>query len=470
MTALRLSTALVLAITGCFLDRGSPDRGDPHIPDPGQDPPPGDGGNGPPKIRRGPQTMSDVHVEPGGERVWLVHSSVANVDASPEVKTAHLAVYTPATGEIADVVDTTGTLGKKILFLGEGRVLYVTARGTREDVFVTVDTVARRPLAQHTVPGNREDFRVSPSGRGVLSIERGDGRLHLLDTASLVDRALPLELIDPDGVAWAPGEDLLYALRLVPGAIQLVRYDLRTADLGQPLPEPAVLAADAPEGDLVMAPDGRHVGIAGTAADGSSRVVLLDTATRATVTVAGESVTDFARDGRAIVWQANPDDTRDFRLVDPATGAASPSVATGWVLPIVRPLRDHDVLLVDAIDRFVHPEQLPFLYRLGDGARTTSPSLLFATSLFERPAHAELWLWHEWASTLLRFDLASGALTPVVTGDDSVDVRPASDEIVIGTFQPGLRRLSMATGRDIVAPLAVPNPNDTTAPYGLTGE
>ena len=340
---------------GCFPDHGAPRGGGDPVPDPGQDPP-GDGSQSPPKIERGPHKMSDVHVEPGGERVWIVHHGVGDLGARPNVLTAHLGVYVPDTGEFADVLDTTGTLGKRILFPGTGRVLYVTQRGTDRDVFVSLDTVARRPLVQHTYPGDRDNFRVSPNGRAVISTNKTDRRLHVLDTTSLVDRAMPADILGADGVAWAPGEDMLYALRLRP-VTQLVRYDLRTADLGNPLPPPAVIAADAFfDGSIVVSADGRYLGVGCIAADDSRQVSLIDAMTGAVTTVAGDSVSDFTRDGRAIVWHTNapePDSfpTTDFRLVDPATGDAAPTVVTGLVFPTARPLRDHDIVLVDGADQ-----------------------------------------------------------------------------------------------------------------------
>jgi hypothetical protein len=417
--------------------------------------------------------MSDVHVEPGGERVWIVHHAVANLDAFPNVTTAHLGVYVPATGEFAEVLDTTDTLGKRILFPGNGRVLYVTQRGTAFDVFVTVDAVARRPLAQHTYPGDRTNFRVSPSGRAVISTTQADAKLHLLDTASLVDQVVPGFLLEPDNIAWAPGEDVLYALRAAPGTTELVRYDLRTADLSAPLASPTVLAADPGfDGAIAMSADARYLGVGGIASSGPSHVTLIDTTTNAARTVAGDSVSDFARDGRAIVWHSNSDSTQDFRLVDPATGASAPTVATGWLFPFVKPLHSHDILLVGALDEAANSGAPAFLYHTGDGTRTPSPaapfeSAVFASSSFERPEHDELWMWFEYEAALRRLDLATGAIGDVVSGDDSVDYRAAADDIVIGSFAPSLRRLSMATGKTLGAPLALADPNDVPAPYRL---
>src|SRR5262245_19103141 len=90
MTAPRLSTALVLAMMGC-LGHNDPPFVHPD-PDPGQDQPPGGGSQSPPKIVRGPHKMSDVHVEPGGERVWIVHHGVGDLHANPN-ETAHFGVY-----------------------------------------------------------------------------------------------------------------------------------------------------------------------------------------------------------------------------------------------------------------------------------------------------------------------------------------------------------------------------------------
>jgi hypothetical protein len=470
MTTLRLMTALALAMTGCLLDHGDPpDRGGGPIPDPGQQPPSGGGTTTPPKTQRGPQKMSDVHVEPGGERVWIVHHAVADVAVHPNVTTAHLGVFVPETREFVDVLDTTGTLGKRILFPGNGRVLYVTQRGTDRDVFALVDAVARKPLAQRSYPGDRDNFRMSPTGRAVLSSNKADHLAHLLDTASLVDRPMSLAIVDEDDVVWAPGEDLLYALQVAPATTQLVRYDLRTADLSAPLPPPTVIATDPGfYGAIAMSADGRYLGVVSRSSDDASQVVLIDATTRAAITVAGDAVTGFTRDGRAIVWQTNADSTQDFRLVDPVTGLAAETVVTGWLLPTAVPLRDHDLLLVDAFDVFVNPEPAPFLYHTADGTRTPSTAgAAYASSMFERPGHDEVWMWFEYLPTLRRFDLATGALTDVALGDDSVDYRAATDDIVIGSFAPSLRRLSMATGKDVGPPLYLTDPNDLTAHYQL---
>lgn len=469
MTALRLSTVLVLAMFGCF-DEGDPGGHGALVPDPGHSSPPGGGSRSPPQIVRGVQKMSDVHVEPGGERIWIVHHAVADLDAVPNVTTAHLGVWVPDTGEFAEVLDTTDTLGKRILFPGNGRVLYVTQRGTDRDVFVTVDAVARQPLTQRTYPGDRSNFRISPSGRAVISTNQTEGRLHLLDTASLVDQLVPDGIVEPDDIAWMPGEDVLYLLRLAPGTMQLVRYDLRTADLSTPLAPPTVIAADPGfYGAIAVSPDARYLGVAGAvASDGSPQVTLIDTTTSGAIAVTGESISDFTRDGRAIVWQSNPDDTQDFRLVDPATGASSPTVATGWQFVLSQPLRSQDILLVDgAVFGRPPPDESPFLYNTGDGTRTPTGHPAFGAPWFERLGHDELWMWFEYDAALRQLDLATGALSDVAIGDDSVDYRAASDDIVIGSFRPSLRLLSMATGKAVGAPLVLPDPNDVPAPYRL---
>ncbi len=94
-------------------------------------------------------------------------------------------------------------------------------------------------------------------------------------------------------------------------------------------------------------------------------------------------------------------------------------------------------------------------------------SAVFASSSFERPGHDELWMWFEYDAALRRLDLATGAIGDVVSGDDSVDYRAAADDIGIGSFAPSLRRLSMATGATLGAPLALTDPNDVAAPYRL---
>src|SRR5262245_44559375 len=204
MNHLVRSAALVVAMTGCSLDLFHDD--DHPTSDPGGGsgggggggsgggsggaPPPPGGGTRPPPSHRGPQTMSDVHVDKTGEQVWIIHSAVADTTVTPPITTAHFGVYLPANNTFTEVLDTTGTLGKKILFPTRDRVLLVTQRDKTADVFVTIDTVARRPVQQHTYPGDHTDFVLSPTGRA-LTATAGDRALHLLDTESLVLQTIP---------------------------------------------------------------------------------------------------------------------------------------------------------------------------------------------------------------------------------------------------------------------------------------
>src|SRR4029078_10922708 len=101
-----------------------------------------------------------------------------------------MGAYVPASQTFIEVLDTTGTLGKKILFPASDRVLLVTQRGVTHDVVVMIDTVAHRPVKQHTVAGDRFGFQLSPSGRAVVATNRPDSTLHMLGTESLLDQAL----------------------------------------------------------------------------------------------------------------------------------------------------------------------------------------------------------------------------------------------------------------------------------------
>lgn len=462
MTALRISTALILALTGCFDHRDPPTHDPDPVPDPGPQSPPTGGGDPPPPAGRGPQKMSDVHVEPGGERVWIVHHTVANINARPTVDTARLAVFVPDTGELAEVLDTTGTLGKRLLFPTAGRVLYVTQAGTATDIFVSVDSVARKPLAKASYSGNRGNFRVSPTGRAVISTDATDRKLHLLDTATLVDQAVP-GIAAPDTIQWAPGQDVIYALQLLPTTTELRRYDLRTADLGRPIAPPARVVTLPGTGlSVTVSLDGRHAAVALVVA-GSSQVALVDLTTGNSMLFPGDGASGFTRDGRAIVWQPTGPNRHDMRLVDPVTGNATAPVAIELQKPTSVTLRDHDALLVESASH----DAIPFVYNLGDGARTEFDAAQFRSSLFERPGHPELWIWVELGDVLYRCDLTTGAMDEMLRDVDSVDYRPDRDELVYNTFQPSLGRLSLATGKDLVPLRVVPDPNDVTAPYRL---
>jgi hypothetical protein len=94
---------------------------------------------------------------------------------------------------------------------------------------------------------------------------------------------------------------------------------------------------------------------------------------------------------------------------------------------------------------------------------------VFPSSIFERPGHAELWTWEEYDDTLSRIDLATGAIVDVLSGADSVDYRPATDDIVVGTFEHSVFLLPMATGRPGTS-LSLADPNDVPAPYNLVNK
>jgi WD40 repeat protein len=429
----------------------------------------GGGGSGggsqlPPPTNRGPQKMSDVHVEPSGEQAWIIHSAVADVHAIPQVTTAHFGAYVPALGSFVDVLDTTGTLGKKILFPANDRVLLVTQRSTGEDVFVTVDTVARRPVRQRTYPGDRTDFRMSPTGRAVIATNQADTMVHLIDTAGLVDQPIPGTTTVQE-VAWASHDDVLYTVESKLGSTRLLRFDLRTADLAMPIARPVLVATVSGDGSAIaVSPDDRFAAVT----VGGSKIALVDLTTAATTTIAGDQLPGFTNDDRMVVWRLGPDDTYDLRIVTPATGAATPPIATGYVLPPTSiPLRRHDVVVVEP---FLFEDKPGFLYGITDGAITQIPNVESMESWLERPGTSELWTWTEYDDTLRRLDLITGKIVAMVSGVDSVDYRPATDDIVIGTFDHSVRLFSMATGRDIAIPLVLADPNDTAAPYALTAD
>lgn len=463
MTAPWISTALVLALTGCLDHSDLPAHGPDPVPDPGQQSPPAGGSNAPPPAGRRPQQMSDVHVEPGGERVWIVHHTVTNINARTTADIARLAVFVPDTGELAEVLDTTDTLGKRILFPTAGRVLYVTQAGSATDIFVSVDSVARKPLAKASYPGNRGNFRVSPTGRAVISTDAADGKLHLLDTATLVDRALP-GVDQPDMIQWAPGQDVIYALQLSATTTDLQRYDLRTADLGRPVAPPVRVTTLPGTGlGVTVSLDDRHAAVA-LVVSGSPQVALVDLTTGSSMLFPGDVASGFTRDGRAIIWQPVGPTRHDMQLVDPVTGNATLSVATEFEQPTSVTLSDHDALLVQSASY----DAVPFVYHLGDGAQTEFEVAQFRSSLFERPGHPELWIWVELGGgALYRCDLTTGAVDEMLSDVDSVDYRPDRDELVYNTFQHSLGRRSLATGKDIVPLQVVPDPNDVTAPYRL---
>jgi hypothetical protein len=460
--------ALVVSMSGCLPDR--PDPSNDHGGDPGGGSGGGTGSNGsgsgssrPPPSKRGRQTMSDVHVQPGSEQVWMVHSAVADTTATPMVTTAHFGVYLPDSNEFFDVIDTTGSLGKKILFSSSDRVLYVTGRGTSQDVFVTVDTVARRPLNQRSYPGDRSDFRLSPSGRMLISANRTDSALHILDTTSLVDRPMPGVSSD-DEVLWASSEDVLYVVQADYTSTPILRFDLRAVDLGKPLAPPAVVATIPGAGLLpVLSPSERYLALTVLPDSGGLQAAMIDLTTGTSHLLATVSIANFTADSRVIVWQDQADHTYDLHLVDPATGDAGPAAVTGWKSPGSLPLRHHDLVIISPPSS----TELGFLYHLTDGTRTATPGLTSVDSMFERPGHAELWTWDEHAATLRWLDLTAGGRLDLVANVDSVDYRTIADDVVVGTFDHSVFRMSMAT-RDLIGhPLVLADPNDVTAPYRL---
>jgi hypothetical protein len=437
---------------------GGVDAGD--QPDAGSSPPP----------EHGPQTMSDVHVDQSGEQAWIIHSSVADIHSKPKVFTAHFGAYVPASQTFVEVLDTTGTLGKKILFPASDRVLLVTQRDTTHDVFVMIDTVEHRPIKQHTVPGDRFGFRMSPSGRAVLATNRPGSALHVIGTESLYDQPLP-GVATGAAAAWASGEDVLYTAQVVGDSTQIDRFDLRTADLGQPLAPPVLVATIAGQGSaIVVSPDDHVAAVPVVQGAGAPLIAMIDLITGAT-TVAPE-VTDpsFTRDNRVVAWHGQLGSTHDLRIIDPATGTATESLATSLLyFPLAIPLRRHDLVIATSVLSGYGFEN-SFLYRTTDGAATPLTVPVAPSSLFEPAARFEIWIWEEEEGALSRIDLATGTVVEHVRNVDSVDYRAATDDIVIGTFKHSVRLLSMATGQYLTEPFELANPNDVAAPYKLGTE
>jgi hypothetical protein len=462
MSLLRLSPALLLAFGGCSPDNpglppsgGGPDGGPPH-----------GGGQPPPGPTRGTHEISALHVEPGGERVWVVHDAVADVHAMPTVTTSHLGVYTPATGEFADVLDTTGTLGKAILFPRNGRVLYVTRRGTDRDVFVLLDATTRRPLDQRSYPGDREAFRLSPSGRLVLSTDESDHRLHLLDTATLIDQPLPYILAALEFLEWAHNDDVFYVVQPDGAEAVVQRYDLRTADLAHLLPPPAIVArlsgALGPF-PMILSLDDRFAAFEVRQPPTQPpfeehQIALVALATGNTRFVPGLSAEAFTNDHRAVIY----DGLTKLRIADPATGTATQPVTVPCLLAITA-LRRHDALMI-----FPLTIRGPvFLYRIADGARTPLSTWVDSRTMYERPGHDEIWEWFEFGETLSRFDLATGNETIVATHVQNMDYRPEADDAIIGRNDHSIQQLPLDPTRAPSPPTELPDPNDAPAPYRL---
>lgn len=456
---------VLVALAGCSSDTPPGTPGTPgDSPGSGNQPPPG------PDPEHGIHHMSDLQGEPGGERIWFVHDSVANIFDPVRVSTTHLAVYVPARLDVFDVLDLTGTVAKQIVPLGNGRVLFVAQRGTDRDVLVLLDAVARRPIAQRTHPGDRSEFRVSATGRAVIALDKADGLLHLIDAATLFDQPLPA--IRASTAVFAPDQDVLYGLHdegITTSTLQ--RYDLRTVDLGVPIGPPE--AAGTIQGSALsidVSPDGAGLAISSlpSSEPGQLRTfTLIDLAAGAASTLAADDAFGFTRDRRAILWR-NGAGGHDLVFVPPATGVPSAPVALHLAFPQVRPLRQHDLLVVHAL--LVALPAPSFLLRIPDGARTEVSGLAPSARLFERPGHDELWVEQ---GRLARLDLATGKLDTIV--GDASDARSAvfradADEVVLGTDGPSLLRVSMATGARLGTPIRVTDPNDFAAPYRLADD
>jgi hypothetical protein len=360
--------------------------------------------------------------------------------------------------QFAEVLDTTGTLGEAILFPGPGRLLHVTRRGTDRDVFVLLDTTARRPLDQRSYPGDRGNFRLSPSGRLLLSTDASDHRLHLLDTQTLIDQPLPDLLTSLDSVEWDHADDVFHFVRADATDAIVQRYDLRTADLAQPLPAPTTIArvAGSPLLRLLVSLDDRFAAFELTQQP-ASKIALVGLATGNTTVVSGLRAEAFTNDHRVVIT----DGSTVLRIVDPATGAATDPVTLPGVVSITA-LRRRDALLIGPLSI----AGSPFLYRIADGARTPLSRRIDTTTMYERPGHDEIWEWSEFSDALSRFDLTTGTAALVATDVEQIAFRPDADGALLATDHQ-LQQLPLSSTTGPGSPTLLPDPNDEPALYRL---
>ena len=395
------------------------------------DPPPHTEPTPDPPIADGTQTMSDVHVQPDGKLAWVLH---IQPDAAGG-KTTHLGAFDPAARRFDEVLDTTGTLGKKIVFPGADRVLLVTSTPTL-DVLVLIDTTTETPIVERAYDGDLEDLRLSPSGRLLLATRMSDLSLVVIDTATLERLIVPTPASYLDA-RWGNTADVLYAVTpLGGGATDVVAYDRR--DPTAPLVATPVASFDGSGYAITLAPDDRFAAV--TMLHGLLGVV--DLAAGTARVIEGDCEPAFTNDDRVITWtRAGTAPTYDLQLVDPTTGAATPRVASTFTYPPTSiALRTHDVVIAEP---YPIDFKQGFLYDVATGAQTPIAELIDATSKLERPGHDELWM--ESFGELRRLDLASGAFAAFDAQLDSVDYRAATDDIIVGTMVHSLKRFSMAT-------------------------
>lgn len=131
---------------------------------------------------------------------------------------------------------------------------------------------------------------------------------------------------------------------------------------------------------------------------------------------------------------------------NPIRGRDLYALAASWVDPVRAPARS-SVAVASRRDQDPLADVDPESVWIPDGTSTPLTHPVAPSSLFERPGHAELWIWEESEPALSRIDLATGAVVELVRNVDSVDYRAATDDIVIGTFDHTVRRFSMATGQ-----------------------
>ncbi len=394
------------------------------------------------------QTMSDVHVQPDGSAAWVIHIQ----PSATGVKTTHLGVFDPAARRFDEVLDTTGTLGKKIVFPSNDRFLLVTSTPTK-DVLVLVDTATHVPIAEQAYEGDLEDFALSPSGKLLLATDLTDNTLHVIDTATLASTTISDAISE---ARWATTSDQLYAIAFAPPGTSVVRYDLRDGAAATQ----ALVGTIAGSGyALAIAPDDRFAAVTLVA----PAIGAIDLATGTSRVLPGECEPAFTNDDRVISWTRGADQKFGMQLIDPTTGAQGARVATDYSsAPTSIPLRAHDLVIAEP---YPVDFKQAFIYDVATGTTKKISEIVDPTSRFERPDHAELWM--ESFGNMRRLDLATGLIDDFDSGLDSVDYRRAADDIIVGTNDHSLKRFSMATTQYVTNELVLRDPNTVTAPYKL---
>ena len=216
----------------------------------------------------------------------------------------------------------------------DGRRLYATAA---EGSVTAVDLTSRTLAASVPVPGLTSDVAVSADGSHAYVtseklMDRGSGRLTVIDTATNVAAAIPVR--SPDDVDVSPDGHRAYVSSSSGGepyGVYVVDLDKRAVVGLVPLRSPS---------NVQVAPDGKHVYVLALGEDyllGSAlRVAVIDTATgqvSASIPLPGRDVgggsMTLSRDGRT-AYVAVPASTRGasgtLSIIDTASGSVTGSV------------------------------------------------------------------------------------------------------------------------------------------------